>query len=162
MPGSPAELEQAIAEEDAQTAAARQGGLAGMVPPAREPLDEAAVNALGMTLAQAVPILSSGQVPEVQIAEVEGPVEQLPQDIASPLLTVAAFIQKAGVPGAEKYAFDPQEAMESNQGLAEATRLIGAMASDKAIIQALGGSGGDRQPQEEPVAPTEPVEGEEG
>lgn len=161
MPGSPAELEAAVDEQDAMTAEARQGALAGMVPAAREPLDEAAVNALGMTLAEAVPILSSGQVGELAIPEVQGDLDRLPQELASPLLTVAAFVAQAGVPGAERYAFDPQEAMESNAGLQHATQLIAQMARDPKILAALGGEAGPAAPDmgEGEAAAAPPEEG---
>lgn len=146
MPGGPDQIEAAIAAEDSKTAEARRGGVAGAIPTAKEPLEESNLNALGSALQAAVPVLSQGQVPELQLGEVAGPSDSVPQDIGTALLTVAAFVDtaKGKVPGLERYAFDPVGAMETNAGLQSATRAVIAMSEDQALLSKLS-AGAPRQ-----------------
>lgn len=148
MPGSPEELEAQLSDQEAQTAQAREGGLAQMIPPAEEPLEESNLNALGATLAQAVPVLSGGQVPDVGIPEYAGAMEQVPIELAKALLAVAAFLQTQKVPGTEQYAFDPIAAMRSNAGLQDATHKIAALQEDGNVLGKLSGPPGRGEPGE--------------
>lgn len=154
MPANTRQLEQDLQEEDAKTAQAQAGSVAQRIPPAQEPLSAKNLELLGSAVAQAVPILSGGQVEELELPQMPDGADAVPPELGVPLLTIAAFIGKAGehIPGIEAYAFDPNEAMASNAGLVDAAHQISGLMDDKKIIGALssGGAGAAPPPDEAP------------
>lgn len=156
MPGSPEELEAALDAEDTKRATVVQGALGGAIPRATEPLDAATVNALSDILEQVVPVLSGGQVPDLELPRVEGTLEQVPPEVGAPVLTAAAFIDQ--FPAAKEYAFDPIQLLASNQGIGQIGALLGKMARDPRVLQAVQSGGAGAPPPEEPAAEP-PMEG---
>ena len=152
MPNNLEELDAAIDEQDAMAQQAVQGGLAGAIPPATEPLDGATLNALADIIERAVPELSGGEAAPVQLQRVQGQVGQVPPDIGAQILTAAAFIDQ--FPAAGKYKFDPVALMSSNQGIGQIGSIIGQMARDQQLLAAVRG-GGAPAPDEAEELPVE-------
>jgi hypothetical protein len=147
------DIEAQLAEQDEQTKAARQGGLAGAIPMAKEPLKPAMLNAVGQLLSSAVETLSGGQAPPVELESVQGPVDQVPPDLGAQILALGAFVERAAskVPALEPYKFDPISSMETNAGLAELQGVIQGITSDRKVIGALQGPAPATEEEPEPA-----------
>lgn len=154
MPKNGRALDQQLEEEDSQTAQARAGALAQDIPPASEPLEGPLLETLSKVVQQAVPILSGGQVPELELPPMPNGADAVPPELGIPLMTLGAFLSQAAgdFPGIDQYAFDPAEAMSSNQGLAEATHKIAGLMEDQKVLGALSGVAGARKPPSEDIS----------
>lgn len=150
MPKNSRALEQDLEQEDSDTAAARAGALTQDIPPAHETLKAANLTMLGKVVAQAVPLLSSGQVPELELPPMKDS-DAMPPELAIPLMTISAFIDqaKSTIPAIGQYALDPGAMFIDNAGVQDAAHRLSMLMEDKKVLGALSGGASQAAPDEE-------------
>lgn len=148
--------EPSIEETSAQRAEQGVRAAGSGAPMATEPLDPVKVNALAEIATEAAAELTGGQVPLPEVPKATEPLEQVPLELFA-LINGHAQLA-ATFPAASEYAFDPVEAVSSDEGLANAIATIGAMARDKKVLRAAANGqpeapSVEEAPAEEPAAP---------
>lgn len=115
---------------------ARAAQLQSEAPRPKEPLRPDVMGAFTDSI-RAVAKLAGRDLPD--IPPPPGPIAQVPGPIYQAVVTIASFIEaeKQKIPGLGDYAFDPQAACTSTEGMMDATRKMTGFAGDRAVQMAL-------------------------
>ncbi len=138
MPTNVEDSDLAADEAAGADAAAREQQLGSILPQATEPLRPNVVNALGKVIGQTLTKIAGHKV-DIPVQPISEAVEQIPADVGKQVLAIAAMNEKLGerVKELGPYRFDPMGLLTDNNGLREATKIIGAMGADQDLVMAL-------------------------
>lgn len=127
------EAEAQLEQDNMEGQAERVDDLSQAIPPADEPLAADRLNTLADTIQNAAKALSGGQIEALPIERVSQPQDAIPPDIFAGLMAFAGWADSQGL---ADYAIDPEAAVRTNAGLAEAAGTISEMSQDPDVMQA--------------------------
>lgn len=132
------EIEGAVQADSDQAAAEMEAAAEQATPPAVELITPDTLDTVAAVLPDAIARLTDDQV-TVSLPEMFEESEKVPAAISKWVLGVGALAAKhgPGMKALQAYAFDPMEALKSNDALVEAVMKIDRMSRDPKVLKAL-------------------------
>lgn len=121
--------------------------VAGSLGGAEEPIPPEAIEYAVRAVNSALDVLSDGKIRPIDVQTPDGPVDDVPPQLATALAGFAEVLTKAGLPAEQ--LFDPAAAVKTGGALQEAAAKLLAVARTPGIRQALRAKADGGKPAEE-------------